>query len=207
MVINIDISIADSDGTVLHHFSNRFDENDAYTQKQEPRPVQGLEFDDFLAEYMSCSGFIIREKLIYGSYPADIGHCSSTNKDLLNKRDALYQEDILDRRDMLQQEDIPDKRDALYQYEDSELEYKIRIGDHKVLTGKIPLRLPLLSEEKAPRSKVEAKQPYRTPQDEPDEIEGFLNYTMIRAIEKYEANLYPSWVEPEDREAEFVLEE
>jgi hypothetical protein len=186
MVINIDISIADSDGTVLHHFNNRFDENDACPKKQEPRPLQSIEFDDFLAEYLSCSGFVIREKLIYGSYPVDAEQSSSIftiNKDIMNDKEALYR------------------------FEDSEMEYKIRIGDHKILTGKIPLRLPLFPKEDIPRHKHKETKLPDTIKDEQGEIEGILNYTMIKAIEKYEANLSPSWVEPEDREAEFVLEE
>lgn len=66
MIIDIDIKIADHDGSILHRFEKRFDKFE-YTDEPLNFNIQmGKSFEEFLSEYMSYSGRIIRERLITG---------------------------------------------------------------------------------------------------------------------------------------------
>lgn len=186
MVINIDISIADSDGTVLHHFENRFNEKDACFEKQDQGYTDEIDFQNFLAEYLSCSGFAVREKLIYSKN----NYVSEQNKSEL----STYV-------------NFPGEKEAFYRFEDSELEYKIRIGDKKVLVGKIPLKLPLIISDDVPEPKDKDTHTPLLTNNSPNAIDSLINYTMMKAIEKYEANLYPAWIEVNINDTVYALEE
>jgi hypothetical protein len=122
MVIHIefDIKITDSAGKVLHRFENRFDEDVSSDRKQKMDAVLKIDFSDFLAEYLSSSGFFLREKLMNGRY---------------SKKSNLY------KHDFVPDEDTDEEESILNRLKDSELEYKIHIGSNKVLIGKIPLKI------------------------------------------------------------------
>lgn len=120
MVIEIDIKIEDSDGRVLHRFENKFDEQDRTYDTQEYDGGIDMDFDEFLSEYLSYSGYLLREKLF-----SELG--SAAAKKAKNMRRSKAKK-------------TPGVKEAV-SFEDSELEYRIRIGDNKVLIGKIPLKL------------------------------------------------------------------
>ncbi len=120
MVIEIDIKIEDSDGRVLHRFENRFDEQDNSLDTQEYHDSTDKDFDEFLSEYLSYSGYLLREKLFSGLNSTKAKKAKTVRKNKTKK--------------------LPDT-DKVIGYEDSELEYRIRIGDDKVLIGRIPLKL------------------------------------------------------------------
>ncbi len=126
MVIHIefDIKITDHNGIVIQSTGTHFDKNVASDGKLATDDVLDIDFTDFLAEYLSTSGYFLREKLMKGrSSRRRKGHVGSK----ANKEDVK----VIEPDD----EGIPDLLKG------SELEYKIRIGNNKVLIGKIPLKL------------------------------------------------------------------
>lgn len=126
MVIHIefDIKITDHNGIVLQSTGNHYDKKVSYDGKQDTDTLIGIEFTDFLGEYLSSSGFFIREKLmkVYGS--------GKRKRQVRRKtiKEAAKPSEINDKS-------MPDLLNG------SELEYKIRIGDNKYLIGKIPLKI------------------------------------------------------------------
>lgn len=197
MVIDIDIRIADSKGKILHHFENQYNEKDSSFNRQENN-IAGYDFEDFLAEYLSFSGFALREKLIKDSF--SIPACQNQSEP----------ETI---------PDIPEDDYDINKLKDSELEYRIRLGKNKVLIGKIPLKiqsencnlsqsdiddadikLKTSKEDKRNNVNIEKMNPStglfkikKVPlHSDEAEIDTILNYAMVKAIEKYEANLSPT---------------
>lgn len=120
MVIDIDIKIADSNGKILHRFENQFDDKDASLTGRKYNNARS-NFEDFLAEYLSCSGFALREKLINDHFTIPLG-----------KNDTP---------DTTESTKISADDNMISQLENSELEYRIKLSKNKVLTGKIPLKL------------------------------------------------------------------
>ncbi len=251
MVIHIefDIKITDHNGIVIQSTGNHCDENVSSDGKQDTDNVLNIDFTDFLAEYLSTSGYFLREKLMKGR---------GSGKLKRHVRNKTIREGI-----KLSEQDEEGMADLL---KNSELEYKIRIGNNKVLIGKIPLKLEddrnpemgnniisssLLAEEPAMEgdtNHVEASVSEEEtnnmeasdrneeansfessdndeevdllePSDQDDEIDHFessisdrepvcnlLNYSMMRAIEKYEDNIYNVWYEPSN-DMEPVIDE
>lgn len=64
MIIDIDIKIADSDGKLLHRLEKRIDKFDFSNENLNFNLDMGKSFENFLSEYMSYSGRVIRERLI-----------------------------------------------------------------------------------------------------------------------------------------------
>lgn len=126
MVIHIefDIKITDHNGIVLQSAGNQCNENVSSDVKQDTDTVLGIDFTDFLAEYLSTSGFFLREKLMKGYSSEKLKR--HVSKKTIKECTKLSEFDDECMQDLLK---------------DSELEYKIRIGDNKVLIGKIPLKL------------------------------------------------------------------
>lgn len=125
MIIEIDIKIEDSDGKVLHRFENKYeDKNSASIESQEYTDDVGMDFCDFLSEYLSCSGSLLREKLFQGNYTL--------------KRDRYRRKG---KKSSSKPTNETNTNSKVTHLKDSELEYRIRIGDDKVLVGKIPLKL------------------------------------------------------------------
>ncbi|MFT4143836.1 MAG: hypothetical protein QM644_05220 [Mobilitalea sp.] len=125
MIIEIDIRIEDSDGKVFHRFENKYDDKiSASIQSQDYNDDAGLDFCDFLSEYLSFSGSLLREKLFQGNY--------------IMKRDKYRRKG---KKATTKHSNEINPRLEIPPFEDSELEYRIRIGDDKVLVGKVPLKL------------------------------------------------------------------
>ncbi len=140
MLINIDIRIADNEGTLLHHFEKSFEDDFMCSEKLGHHYI-GESFDSFLSEYMSFSGHAVREKLIpsFSSAAAN-----------------------------------------------SEMEYNIQIGTKRFF-AKIPIN-KISYPNKPDPSEEQSTAPIA---DQSESLDTILNYTMMKAITKYEANLYP----------------
>ena len=193
MVIHIefDINITDHNGIVLQSSRNHYKEDVSSNGQQDKDTVLGIDFNYFLAEYLTSSGFFLREKLMKGY---------SSGKLKRHAHNKAIKEEITSIE--LDDEDMPDLLKA------SELEIKIRIGNNKVIVGKIPLKLDANRDPEAGSNIIsdslaaeEAAIDGNTYNDEssisdmsPD-ICNFLNYSMMRAIEKYEDNIYSIWYE------------
>lgn len=117
MIIDIDIKIADSEGKLVKRFTKRFDEKAETAEKVKNKEGLSKDFEDFLSEYLSASGRQVRERLI--TYPGM--ETSFNDKRNTTKAQGLHREE-----------------EKEYGLMDSEMEYKIRIGNHKVIAGKIP---------------------------------------------------------------------
>ena len=65
MLIDIDIKIEDSDGNLLNCFEKQFQEETDCLIRPENSVNFGKSFEDFLSEYLSESGHIVRNKLLY----------------------------------------------------------------------------------------------------------------------------------------------
>lgn len=130
MIIDIDIKIADGEGNLIHRYGKHFDES--INSKNVIGSINdlGKSFEDFLSEYMSFHGRMIREKLInetnWQSHPSVM----VPNSDEYVSYGGASQEIC----------DFSSDEDALDTYSNSEMEYRIRIGNNKILTGKIPFR-------------------------------------------------------------------
>ena len=218
MVIHIefDIKITDQNGIVIQSTGNHYDENVSSDRKQDTDTVLDIDFTDFLAEYLSTSGYFLREKLMKGR---------GSGKLKRHVRNKTFKEGM-----NLSEHDDEGMADLL---KGSELEYKIRIGNNKVLIGKIPLKLEddgnpemenniisasLVVEDPAnegdtsdAESSVSEEETNGTISYDRDEeinsfessisdrvpaVYNFLNYSMMKAIEKYEDNIYNVWYEP-----------
>jgi hypothetical protein len=222
MVIYIEIKIADSDGKILHTFENRVDEKDVKPEEPVNNRID-RDFERFLGEYLSFGGFALREKLIGDYYANTISQDNSGVMAYTDISDEIITDENLN---------------------NSELEYRIRIGDNKVLIGKVPLRLDMLSgKAKATGNKSHAAiSPEADPSLDADNNENvisyevkpsiscssrtgqkacnssdikeassknedaaldiIINYAMLKAIEKYEANLYPASEEADSMDME-----
>ncbi len=131
MIIEIDIRIEDSDGRILHRFENKYDDKvSAFKESQDYTDDVGMDFCDFFSEYLSCSGAILREKLFQGNY---------TMKRDRSKRKV--KKSTTSHRNEFNHDNEINPNSKVTHLEDSELEYRIRIGDDKVLVCKIPLKL------------------------------------------------------------------
>lgn len=201
MVIDIDIKIADGNGKLLHRFERSFDESTVSTNQGETISDLGKCFEDFLSEYMSISGRMIREKLI--------GEYTNTVFDQYSFEDSGNDEIQID-------------CDDLKNLSDTEMEYKIRLGSKKILIGKIPLHynkstkietdkqndnIVLMDRKlddgyKSSVNNIKYKRNSNRPLNELDrnfnptlikreksDLDTILNYAMSKAIEKYEVNL------------------
>jgi hypothetical protein len=126
MVIHIefDIRIKDQNGILIQSTGDHSDNNVSSDAKQNTNTVLGIYVTDYLPEHLTSSGFFQREKLMKSSGSGKQKHHVRTKSakegSKVSKQNIEYLPDLLN---------------------GSELEYKIRIGDSKVLTGTIPLRL------------------------------------------------------------------
>jgi len=170
MLIDIDIKIADNDGTLVHHFEKRFDDEDTVCLEKLNNNHFGESFEDFLSEYMSFSGHAVREKL-------NSGNTDST---------SLIPCIPPDRTNLI-------KRGVLSNLENSEIDYRIRIGNKNVFIGRIPLtQTPYTVETNDIPKKLENENQNTTSLDqELASLDNIINYAMLKAIAKYEVNLYP----------------
>lgn len=115
MIIDIDIKIANSKGKLIHTFSKRFNERlDLSDIENSNSKIK--DFEDFLAEYLTESGRIVRKKLI-----DQMSENPQSNPNSANEDNFLWDDTALD-------------------VSDSEMEYQIRIGKNKVIAGKIPFQ-------------------------------------------------------------------
>lgn len=130
MIIDIDIKIADGEGNLIHRYGKHFDENIASKNVIGSINDIGKSFEDFLSEYMSFHGRMIREKLINETNWHSHPFAMVTNPDEY----VSYDGDLQETCNIYSGEDVSDT------YSNSEMEYRIRIGNKKVLTGKIPFR-------------------------------------------------------------------
>lgn len=204
MVIHIefDIKITDHNGIVLQSTKNYYDEDISSGLLQDKDTVPGIDFTDFLAEYLSSSGFILRERLMKG-YSSGRPKRRVRGKPIKKVVKAIELDD----------EAMPDLLKA------SELEYKIRIGDNQIIVGRISLKpdadhapkteskvinASLTDEDTAIDEDTGNIKPSDNDEDtfreeasvsgNPSSICSFLNYSMMKAIEKYEDNIY-GWYE------------
>ena len=170
MLIDIDIKIADNDGNLVHHLEKRLNDEDTACLKKLNNNYFGESFEDFLSEYMSSSGHQVREKLISDS-SAYTGLISPFPYDGASTF----------------------KRGVLYNLGNSEIEYKISIGNKNVFIGRMPLAQTPISVETddIPIKLENASQNTLTVDQELASFDNMINYAMLKAIAKYEANLYP----------------
>ncbi len=194
----IDIKITNSDGKIVHHFKKQFDEKLTDSDKIEKNFEISKDFEEFLAEYLSASGRKIRERLMYYTDMQAVAQC---NADQAAKESLIMEEEA---------EEIGD----------SEMEYKIRIGDNKVIAGKIPFHrwerlnkiadaLDTADEEGFDVSDKKGlfkqnnylglcgNRKHDFKKVEVKDLERNLKNLMTQVIEKYELNLYHSNEEPE----------
>ncbi len=195
MVINIYIKLQDGNGNVLQHYEEEFDSDISHAKKYHNNTVLRKNLEDFLFEHLSVSGLILREKLICKHPVFSVDYNNSLQPD----SDMVYSKESEDPS------------------EDNEMELSIRIGSRTVFTGKIELELPLCNGtgEDKPEA-VLIQETEDTPADntkeaaeeeeamnisafdldiEKAEVKSILNYALQKAIEKYEANLCPSYRE------------
>lgn len=193
MVIHIefDINITDHNGIVLQSTKNHYDEDVSSNGQQDKNTVLGIDFTDFLAEYLTSSGFFLREKLMK-RYSSGKKKRHAHNKAIKKEITPIELDD----------EGMPDLLKA------SELEIKIHIGNNKVIVGKIPLKLDadkdpeaesnIISDSIAAEEAATSGNTYNVESSISDmspAICNFLDYSMMRAIEKYEDNIYSVWYE------------
>ncbi len=199
MIIDIDIKIANSSGKLVHSFSKRFNEKLDLSDNIEKDNGMSKDFEDFLAEYLTASGRVVRKKLIT-EMPGSL-----QNNTGVRSGDGRYWEETEDG------------------ITDSEMEYRIRIGKNKVIAGRIPFqRLNRLNsvtdaldkaEDEylgaAERSSVINRSDYTgfdgggmNPdagrKDITADLERNIQNLMIQAVEKYESNFYHMEKERED---------
>lgn len=191
MIIDIDIKIANSSGKLVHSFSKRFNEKLDLSDNIEKDNGMSKDFEDFLAEYLTASGRVVRKKLITempGSLQNNTGVRSEAGRYWEETEDGIT---------------------------DSEMEYRIRIGKNKVIAGRIPFqRLNRLNSVTDALDKAEDEylgvaerssvinRPDYTGFDgggmNPDagrkditaDLERNIQNLMIQAVEKYESNFY-----------------
>lgn len=167
MLIDIDIKIADNGGNLVHHFVKRFDDGDIADYKELNNHYLGESFKDFLSEYMSFSGHAVRERLI-------------SDKEAPTRLMSNY----------LTDESSPYQREVLFNIENSVINCNIRIGNKKVYEETIPITQP---------NKAEAIDILKNSENEGQKETSFdqeiipmnktINYAILNAIAKYEANL------------------
>lgn len=197
MIIDIDIKIAQSNGKLIHSFSKRFNEKLEVSEKIEKNTGLSKEFEDFLAEYLTASGRLVRDRLI-----TDIPELLSN--------------------DTFPADSISGGNEPETAIADSEMEYKIRIGNNRVIAGRIPfLKLKRINTvtdaiETANRD-FEVTDPKKASgigdspgfssidfesrkKDIARNLEKNLKSLMIQAVEKYESNFYHI---QEEEKAEF----
>jgi hypothetical protein len=157
----------------------------------------GKNFEDFLSEYMSSSGRTIREKLIH-NYNTTFEQSNSDSK-----------VDVYEST----------KENTLDRFNAGEMEYNIRIGNKKLYTGVISLNhlsilptinnTPLKDENEAViltnDAEVSQQPEYEIPsainnelplhKEAADNMIDFVDFAMMKAIEKYELNLYQVYEE------------
>ncbi len=104
MLIEIDIKINENNSNVKADYNDDTE----------------IEFNLFLSKCLSYSGYLLREKLFQGYYSELKRDGKKSRKNRLSTQNNTKE---------------------VTRLEDSELEYRIRIGDNKVLVGKIPLKL------------------------------------------------------------------
>ncbi len=199
MIIDIDIKIANSSGKLVHSFSKRFNEKLDLSDKIEKDSGISKDFEDFLAEYLTESGRVVRKKLI-----TEIPESLQKNSGLRSE-DGRYWEETDDG------------------ITDSEMEYRIHIGKNKVIAGRIPLsRLNRLNSVTDALDQVEDEylgesersiainrsdytgfhgsgmNPDAGRKDITADFERNIQNLMIQAVEKYESNFYHMEKEKED---------
>lgn len=201
MFIDIDIKISDNDGKLLHRFEKQFDEDIAYPEKLNNNYL-GEDFEGFLSEYMSSRGLAMRERLISDYYAVSSDHSTVDSSDglsLMNNETfdpsdsemeikiRIGRKNVFIGRVPMKQLYLTNEPDNIYMKLEREKETpassicfkkKRRKTKKSILSEKQTLSsfdtLPSLD------SKNEAA------------LDIMINYAMIKAIEKYEANLYPS---------------
>ena len=196
MILDINIKIADNDGNLLHHLEKRIDKLDYTSENLDINTDADKSFEDFLSEYLSNSGRVIRERLIY-NLRTPLADKLITQSSETQKVDNLIEENQLKEQDV---------------------EYRISIGSKNVFIGKFPFRY--LSDVKNPEGDLiscntdnhkDNLTPYDTddyksnlvPYDTDNHKSNLVSYdrddfqeewdifsTMTRAIEKYEENFY-----------------
>ena len=127
MIIDIDIKIADGDGNLLHRLEKRIDKFDYISESPDLNSGIDKSFEDFLSEYLSHSGRVIRERLIY-----DI---------------KIPPEGNIGTKFPMEQENSP-SNESRNQINERDVEYRISIGSKNVFMGKFPFRF--LSDVKNP---------------------------------------------------------
>lgn len=167
MLIDIDIKITDNGGNLVHHFIKRLDEEDAIHLKKMNNNYCGESFEDFLSEYMSTSGYAVRDKL------------ASTNNYCTNSLSSLLTDDN------------SYNGKTLSNLENKELSCNIRIGNKELFTGRIPLTSTIQVDTKdITKEKSEIENDNTTClEQEFVAFDRMIHYAMFNAITKYEANL------------------
>jgi hypothetical protein len=182
MIVDIDIKIADSRGNILQHLIKRFDDIDTSENRLNFSLDIGKSFEQFLSEYMTCSGRRVQEKLFSGKYslsdsPYRSGESisSSGSTQSAGSLSSAIELPIQLQEDNLQ-ENYMDR--AL---EGKEIEYLFRIGNGNIFSGKFPVKQLFQVEDTFLES-----QGISLPNNPSPGYED-LNYLMQKAIEKYES--------------------
>lgn len=198
MIIDIDIKIANSSGKLVHSFSKRFNERLDLSDNIEKDNGMSKDFEDFLAEYLTASGRVVRKKLI-----TEVSG-GIQNSGLKSEAGRYWEE----------------TDDGIT---DSEMEYRIRIGKNKVIAGRIPFqRLNRLNSVTNALDKAEDEylgvsesssiinrtdytgfdggglSPDTGRKDVTADLERNIQNLMIQAVEKYESNFYHMEKEKEE---------
>jgi hypothetical protein len=198
MIIDIDIKIANSSGKLVHSFSKRFNERLDLSDNIEKDNGMSKDFEDFLAEYLTASGRVVRKKLI-----TEVSG-GIQNSGLRSEAGRYWEE----------------TDDGIT---DSEMEYRIRIGKNKVIAGRIPFqRLNRLNSVTNALDKAEDEylgvsesssiinrtdytgfdgsglSPDTGRKDVTADLERNIQNLMIQAVEKYESNFYHMEKEKEE---------
>lgn len=180
MIIDIDIKIADSDGKLIQRFEKTFNNVDATGDKLNFNLDLGKTFENFLSEYMSYSGRIVRDKLM-PYYSAPIPYQTIHN---------YFEEETMHLDSNINKE-----------LKDREIEYSISIGNGNVFSGKFPVKKLIQFSDS-----IDIKPENNQLDNAVDDIE--LSHQMTKAIEKYEANffqIYQDDNEWDDKEMEMLL--
>lgn len=183
MIVDIDIKIADNRGNILQHLVKRFDDIDSSEERLNFNLDIGKSFEQFLSEYMTCSGRRVQEKLFNGNMhsisdsPYLSGECIPSGGSPQSAASLSSVKEL----PIQHQVDIPQRNSHIDKgLENKEIEYLIRIGNGNIFSGKFPVKQLLQSEDI-----IQESQELKFPNNSAPVYED-LNYLMQKAIEKYE---------------------
>ncbi len=181
MIIDIDIKIADSHGNILQHLVKRFDDIDSSEDRLNFSLDIGKSFEQFLSEYMTCSGRRVQDKLFSGKYSlSESPYQSGENISSSGLPQSAGSLPAVTELPFRLQEDILQENHIDKELEGKDIEYLFRIGNGNIFSGKFPVKQLFQIRDSIPESQGLKLLNNPTPGYED------LNYLMQKAIEKYE---------------------